>query len=366
MWILPNNLSTISPSALDTLELGLDLNLFSQHLERSAMWRSKPAASSTWLQRCKRESSLQLLSSQILKPSHSESFLERWISSLEDSHANPSQMLANVNQQKIPDICFHTSSEESESANLPLFSLKMLKESSLAKPSPENQFSNMSAQSWKEWVIRQRQEYSQRLKLGIPTTEKESSSWVTPTSRDWKDNMTILKPRKDGKERKDQLPTQMAHLMKDQPELFPTPTAMEAEKAGNYSKGQMGQSLSAKAKRGELQHPQNNNMIGNVPELWATPRSTEYLCFRKKEVEKGAACNLNIQVLPGSPKNNEDLKKNKWNLNPDWVEQLMGLPVGWTNFEGAKRIDRLRMLGNGVVPQTATRAFATLFKRIIK
>ena len=51
-------------------------------------------------------------------------------------------------------------------------------------------------------------------------------------------------------------------------------------------------------------------------------------------------------------------------LNPDWVCQLMGIPVGWVHPEGVRnRTDELRMLGNGVVPQTAAKAFTTLAGR---
>ncbi len=57
-------------------------------------------------------------------------------------------------------------------------------------------------------------------------------------------------------------------------------------------------------------------------------------------------------------------------LNPDWVEQMMGLPVGWTQLSDAKpgenRIDRLRLLGSGVVPQTAEKAFRVLFEKLQK
>ena len=62
-------------------------------------------------------------------------------------------------------------------------------------------------------------------------------------------------------------------------------------------------------------------------------------------------------------------------LNPDWVEWLMGLPLGWTRLDGEllpfpgwheeppdiprvtterkNRVQRLRALGNAVVPQCA-------------
>jgi len=69
-------------------------------------------------------------------------------------------------------------------------------------------------------------------------------------------------------------------------------------------------------------------------------------------------------------------------LNPRWVEVLMGLPVGWVMpsctapvqpgtpagdlaTASDNRHDELRLLGNGVVPATATVAFLTLLSRII-
>ncbi len=73
------------------------------------------------------------------------------------------------------------------------------------------------------------------------------------------------------------------------------------------------------------------------------------------------------------------------NMNPMWVEWLMGLPLGWTDpdvdngelichpgwrrepdgiartiFPQDHRRDRLMALGNGLVPQAAARAFTSL------
>jgi DNA (cytosine-5)-methyltransferase 1 len=66
---------------------------------------------------------------------------------------------------------------------------------------------------------------------------------------------------------------------------------------------------------------------------------------------------------PGEPQHEwEPPRTLEGKLNPDWVETLMGLPQGWTGT--GNRIDRLRLLGNGVVPQTAALAWKTLNKKL--
>lgn len=47
-------------------------------------------------------------------------------------------------------------------------------------------------------------------------------------------------------------------------------------------------------------------------------------------------------------------------LNPEFVEYMMGLPVGWVTDAGLARTQQLKMLGNGVVPQQAKYALELL------
>lgn len=47
-------------------------------------------------------------------------------------------------------------------------------------------------------------------------------------------------------------------------------------------------------------------------------------------------------------------------LNPQFVEYMMGLPIGWVTDVGLPRTQQLKMLGNGVVPQQAKYALELL------
>ena len=71
---------------------------------------------------------------------------------------------------------------------------------------------------------------------------------------------------------------------------------------------------------------------------------------------------------PGQPQYEwEEPRTIDGKLNSSWVESLMDVPQSWTQIGKGdeNRIDRLRLLGNGVVPATAEKAFRTLYGRII-
>ena len=50
----------------------------------------------------------------------------------------------------------------------------------------------------------------------------------------------------------------------------------------------------------------------------------------------------------------------KRRLNPEFVEWMMGLPIGWVTGHGLSNAQALKMLGNGVVPQQAALALEIL------
>ena len=380
MWILPKQLHT-SAYAQDTKALGLDLEAFCRTCEKSLTWRGKDSLSRTWLQRWKRENWMQHLSSRMLKPSLTESFVDAWTSSLEDSRVSHSQLLESVKQLKTPDTSFPTSQMESESANLELCFSKTWQESSLLRLETEIPFSNMSSKNWKDWVTEQRQEYSQRKKSAHLIRESESSSWATPVAmndgiyadnspnknnrhseglatqaQNWStptvmDTANIQKPRKRNPSGGQKPPLCQevknwatpivgdAHLASN-PEAaqkrlaegkatlsrqaeaknWPTATARDWKGCGNAINRKDGKhridNLEAVIKYG---HPDqaNPNKNGKSRESWLTPRET---MSRDATYDRGKG-NLG-EVAQGK-------------LNPDWVEHLMGLPVGWTQLPTA-------------------------------
>jgi len=305
MWILTKQLHT-SAYVLDMKELGLDSEAFSQICEKSLTWRGKDSLSRTWLQRWKRENWMQHLSSRTLRPSLTESFVDAWTSSLEDSRVSHSQLLESVKLLKTPDTSSPTSQTELESANLELFSSKTYKESSVARQPTENQFSSMSSESWKDWVIEQRQEYSQRKKSAHLIRESESTSleleknWATPQTFD--SNNLVRTPEKLAQTRAEKnagcmnLREQVHYPDMDHSRKaaknWPTATARDWKGCGNA-----------------ITRKDGKHRIDNLEAV----------------IKYGPQDQANLNTTGKS-------QGLQGKLNPNWVEHLMGLPVGWTDL----------------------------------
>ena len=378
MWMLPNNLD-ISRCALDTTALGLPLGEFSEMCEQWLLWRSKPFAAKTWYRRVKKNSWLLSLSSQTLKSSHSESFVDAWTSYLRASHAS---RLVKPVLDKVPltnDIYFLQSSQELSNASPQLSFWKTSGELSAQKQPMENQFSNMSSEAWKKWVTDARLEYSARKKRALSINASEFLStvnWATPSAQ--QPGITVKRLQtKDGS------PPQLGQRLYDKytgrncqiglaqqvqiaQQNWPTPSATDGKsgsgtiveegdkfyRVSNTTQTRFGARLDA-----VVEHLHKKNMY-----------KRRYLCAQAKE---------------------PDIPTGK--LSAEWVEKLMGVPSGWTRHDGTSkdwshewpqedweqgvprvtgsngdRVDRLRLLGNGVCPATAALAFCILSYKIKK
>ena len=343
MWILPKQLIT-SAYVPDTKESGLDSEEFSQICERSLTWRGKDSLSRTWLQRWKRESWMQHLSSRTLRPSLTGSFVGAWTSSLADSRANHSVLPESVTALKIRDTCSPTSQTESESANLELFSSKTLKESSQPRQQTGNQFSNMSSESWKAWVTEQRREYSVRLKSAHLTRESESSSWPTATVFDttggsYPTEMVdgVYRSKHSQDPNSPWYGAKLRDVVETHEKNWPTATMRDHKggyvggriRNGKVSMDTLDVAVQAHTKGGLLDQAKSSTS-GKSRELqWPTPRANK---VQPKITEENRA-----QLATRKKANLEEeiaghCGKAVGQLNPDWVEHLMGLPAGWTDF----------------------------------
>jgi len=332
------------------------------------------------------------LSSRTLNNSLTESFVDKWTSYLADSRANHSVVRDSVKQLMTQDTCSHTSEMESGTANLELFSSKMLEESSQPRQGTENQFSNMSSESWKDWVTEQRQEYSQRKKSAHLTRESESSSLGWPTASvsdpeggsqanrvEWtesgaklrkkdKPHMTYGAKLRDAVENHEKnwatpqtfdsnnlvrTPEKLAQTRAEKnagcmnlreqvhyPDMDHSrkaaknwPTIQASEPRQGYqdrTRGKKGnqKSLTTVVLDGHLDRA-NLNTNGKSQESWPTPRANKVHPQITEE---------NREHLANRKKSNleEDIAghcgKATGKLNPNWVEHLMGLPVGWTQL----------------------------------
>ncbi len=384
MWILPKQLH-ISAYVPDMEALNLDLNESSQLCAQLLFVRSKPSPLRTWSQKWKRDLWTRHLSGRILKPSHGQSFLNAWTSSLEVTPASHSVQPDLEKEQTTPDISGLTSQRAFAFFDQSSASSKMSKDTSALD-------CEKSLENWKNLVTKRRGEYSARLKLARLTSESECLSWPTCAARDYKGTSPGYLLRADGKSRVDQLPVAV-----DQAEAgnWPTPTVQEAGKIGNQANhGQLALS-NHPALRGEVTREKfekskhgppaqdNHNTHGSRPELWQTPdvgsvaggrssrgqsapekasleKQTKAWATPRAEMDSGAhrgkPDTLHSQIKAWATPRTKDAEgwmmnqarlaegkpedtltgqalnsdKNNGKLNPRWVETLMGLPVGWT------------------------------------
>lgn len=310
MWILPKQL-IISPSVQDTEESALDLKELSEISVTSLMWRSKPSQSQTWLQRWKRVSWMRALSGRILKHSISQRIVDEWTSSQAATHASRSALQERGEELKTKDTFSRILQRESQQLDLDLFSLKTSKDTCLKG-------SAKYKRAYELWVTQLRQEYSVRLKSEHRTREKDCSSlaWQTPRARN---------PEDCKSERARNSPALASQVLN-----WGTPNTMDylPERSPEALKRQFETSRKGRTRPANLREQVN----------FPTPQASEAEKYRLTGDSQAAKC-LSALAITGhldQTKNNTNGKNQEPSqrvLNPRWVEQLMGLPVGWTSLE---------------------------------
>jgi hypothetical protein len=283
MWIVPKNYK-LSAFAPDTVESSEDLSLLEKNLTSSLMWRSKPSPLPTWCRRWKRESWVRHLFGRILKPCQHMYFEMRLMSSLEAIRANRLAQLESDREQTTHGTCGLTSAESSTRLDHADASSKTSK-GTLASDSEK------SLQTWKQEVIQRRGEYSQRQKSVHRTNGKGSLSWGTP--RVGGQQCSKREIEQGNPKRRLECEVAIQEMKK-----WPTPTARDHKGAVSADR------THEKLKKGERAHMGTLDGFTTYHESFGLPDQAK----------------TNIK------------KKRPGQLNPGWVEQLMGLPTGWTGL----------------------------------
>ena len=306
MWIIPKNIQQqCSQFAQATVESNLDSNDLAFLFAQSLTWRGKDSPSQTWLRRWKRVKWLRLLSSRMLNHSLTKVFVDEWTCSLPVIRASHSVQPVTAKEKKTHVTCGRTSQGEFDFADPAGSSAKTSKDTFLSGCAT-------SCPTWSSWVTDRRGDYLARLKLAHHTNGSACLFWPTATARDGKGMSG-----KGRQERKNNPADTLCNAVA----VWPTPTTAEGIKvASRPNYGQLG--LSNHPAIVGLPDREKLNKSGRSLGQWATPntgpRGSQPESKRKAE---GRTINLEDQLHTQQGK-----------LNPNWVEQLMGLPVEWTQL----------------------------------
>ena len=302
MWILPKNYPLSSHFVQDMVESKEDLTLPGLNIESSLMLKSKPSPLRTWFRRWKPDSYLPHLFTRILKPSHRKSFEEKLAFSLEDTHVNLSHQQESDLEKTTPDTYGRISGDTSKQLDLFSASSKMSKDTSrLDSPAVVSDLEEDGYRS--AWGI-----FSAR-EVGAPHQRKRV--YILGNSEHY--GLSTSEVRGGAS-------TTSNNTAQGQNEAIKSQRASQPDCGGDLS----GANIMANS---------NNKRFGQSKQANETQSS--------KRLDSGSVSQRKNVAY-------------KWPPEPR---------VGRVVDGCADRVDRIRMLGNGVVPQTAAKAYITLRER---
>jgi hypothetical protein len=251
-------------------------------------------------------------------------------------------------------------------------------------------------------VVRKREERSEKAKKGGCSNLREQVHWATPNTMDYlpqRSEKAMKRMIRNGQRKnrvrpgnlREQVSPEMVNAVNQAraeannctieeldppaipiPQKWPTPNSSDAYNAN------------MKPNKDGIPHDIEKNYLRGTVQNWPTPSAHEARLGyqdRSDPTKKGTQESLTTVIVNKAG----GRQKCTGHLNPDWVEQLMGVPPGWTALDGTSnewhygwhdgsweaglprvvescddRVDRIRLLGNGVVPATAAKAWITL------
>ena len=323
MWILPKNYLLSSRFAQDMVASKEDLTCAGLNIEFSLMSRSKPIALQTWLRRWKPGNYHQHLYLRILKNSQRKSFETELTSLLAATHASRFHQQESDSEQMTPGTCGRISGDTLNQLDLFDASLKTSRDTSRLDSSA------LSA-IWKKMVTEQRGEYLARMKLAHRIREKESTSWATPRAADASGGPRALNHKGQRITKSDPTKTYGANLS-DQVN-WTTPTchmAKEGAYPAEFTRNTISLTAQANwptpdvAQAQKVSNRPNYGQLGlaNHPDVHGTT-------VQRNPMKKDRLGQPGQDQGNTSGKSQESFGK----LNPNWVEQLMGLPIGLTDL----------------------------------
>ena len=267
---------------------------------------------------------LRLLSGVTCEPSTVQRGADQWIASLADTPASPSPTPADVVAWMTSGTCGPKSRASSESVEQVGLFLRTC-------PAILPSVSTMSAATFKAWASGLRQEYSARLKLVRRTVENGCSSWPTARTSDTNGAGEHGDGGADLRTVASNWPTATT---------FDTMEARRKGIVGNHnlslpaaSQDWQTPSAGQHSKRRQVGQVERKELLlpAQAEEAWATPTARDHKDGADPSANVATNSLLGRQAprATGAPSPSGSGPRR---LNPAFVEWLMGLPAGWTDF----------------------------------
>ncbi len=275
---------------------------------------------------------MQLLSGRILKPLMADRFATGYTSSLQVIPASRSQSQDKDGDTKTPDTFGRILNESFR--QLDLFGVSSRTSAdTLQLDTPQ------FIEAYDLWVTKLRQDCLQRQRSALRTNEKGCLSWPTSTVSDTEGGLVSAKATKTGFRNPNKHGSKLKEAVAEV-QNWPTPTGAEAQKISNQPNfGQICLS-NHPAIRGKPQRSKSHKDYKGIPkdglldqDSLNTNGKNRELWNQSKQWSTPEAKNQTGYQVDSRGKRTPRLgKQAQGKLNPDWVEQLMGLQVGWTDL----------------------------------